>query len=278
MTVRLSAVLLLAVTPLLAQQPPPPAAEPPHGIEMVDSAPLGGAIAPPLPEAQKRKLKKYDIPELAGAHQALGSQLIGGALPRPIIDFVSTAAKVQERISFFDGGLVVIDVSGGGATIRKRVLLPTDAFRNYTGAITAARLAAVRADALVPPRDGRRATLRVYDAPGHFVEREYDPMSTQPKRLADQVIPMQDLLRAFHPRPPPHRGRALPPPSPGRGGLGAGGGRARARLGAGGGARPPRRRRDRESGEGVEPPGRGRERRGHRGNAAPQGGIRPRLR
>ena len=198
MTVRLSAVLLLAVTPLLAQQQPPPAAEPPHGIEMVDPAPLGGAIAPPLPEAQKRKLKKYDIPELAGAHQALGSQLIVGALPRPIIDFVSTDAKVHERISFFDGGLVVIDVSGGGATIRKRVLLPTDAFRNYTGAITSARLAAVRADALVPPRDGRRATLRVYDAPGHFVEREYDPISTPPKRLADQVIPMQDLLRAIY--------------------------------------------------------------------------------
>src|SRR5438034_6135346 len=63
----------LLVTPLLAQQqPPPPVAEPPHGIEMVDSAPLGGAIAPPLPEAQKRKLKKYDIPELAGARQASG--------------------------------------------------------------------------------------------------------------------------------------------------------------------------------------------------------------
>jgi hypothetical protein len=198
MTVRLSAVLLLAVTPLLAQLPPSPVAEPPHGIEMVDPAPLGGAIAPPLPEAQKRKLKKYDIPELAGAHQALGSQLIGGKLPRPIIDFVSIDAKVHERISFFDGGLVVIDVSGGGATIRKRLLLPTDAFRNYTGAITAARLAAVRADALVPPRDGRRATLRVYDAPGHFVEREYDPISTPPKRLADQVTPMQDLLRAIY--------------------------------------------------------------------------------
>ena len=45
---------------------------------------------------------------------------------------------------------------------------------------------------------GRRAALRVYDGPGHYVEREYDPMSTQPKRLADQVIPMQDLLRAIY--------------------------------------------------------------------------------
>src|SRR6185369_10525078 len=79
----------LHIVSLFAQQPQPPAAEPPHGIDMVETAPLGGAIAPPLPEKQRRQLKKYDIPELAGARQALGSQLIDGALPRPLIDFVS---------------------------------------------------------------------------------------------------------------------------------------------------------------------------------------------
>jgi hypothetical protein len=198
MTARFSAVLLFAVTPLLAQQPPPPADEPPHGIEKVDPAPLGGAIAPPLPESQRRRLKKYDIPELSGARQALGSQLIDGALPRPIIDFISMDAKVRERISFFEGRLVAIDVTGSGGTIRKRVLLPDDAFRNYTTTITAARLGAIRASALVPPRDGRRAALRVYDAPDHYVEREYDPMSTPPKALSDPVVAMQDLLRAIY--------------------------------------------------------------------------------
>ena len=192
MTVRVSAVLLLAVTPLLAQQPPP------HGIDLVDPAPAGGAIATPLPEKQARRLKKYDIPELAGARQALGSQLINGARPRPMIDYVTTDSKIRERISFFEGGLVVIDVTGGGATIRKRLLLPDDAFKNYTTAITAARLGAIHAGELSPPRDGRRAALRVYDAPGHFVEREYDPMSTPPKTLSDQVVPMQDLLRAIY--------------------------------------------------------------------------------
>jgi len=185
-------VALFIAPTLFAQQVPP------HGIEMVDPAPPDGAIAPPLPEAQRRKLKKYDLPELAGARQALGSQLVDGALPRPLIDYVSTDAKVRERISFFERGLVVIDVSGGGATIRKRLILPDDAFRNYTTQISAERLAAVRADALAPPRDGRRALLRVYDAPGHFVQREYDPMSTPPKRLHDQVAALQDLLRAIY--------------------------------------------------------------------------------
>src|SRR4051812_16183566 len=148
-------VTLLAVAPLLAQQPPPPADEPPHGIEKVDPAPLGGAIAPPLPESQRRRLKKYDIPELSGARQALGSQLIDGALPRPIIDFISSDAKVRERISFFEGRFVAIDVTGSGGTIRKRGLLPDDAFRSYTTTITAPRLGAIRANSLVPPRDGR---------------------------------------------------------------------------------------------------------------------------
>ncbi|HEV2722048.1 MAG TPA: hypothetical protein VG323_18655 [Thermoanaerobaculia bacterium] len=191
---RVFAVLLLTVTPLLAQQQQVP----PHGIEMVDPAPPDGAIAPPLPEAQRRKLKKYDIPELTGARQALGSQIVDGQLPRPLIDYVATDAKVRERISFFERGLVVIDVTGGGATIRKRLILPDDAFRNYTTSITAEHLAAVRPEALAPPRDGRRALLRVYDAPGHFVERQYDPMSTPPKRLHDQIAALQDLLRAIY--------------------------------------------------------------------------------
>src|ERR1043165_6563857 len=180
--------LTLLAIPLSAQQQQQ---QPPHGIDLVDPAPNGGAIAPPLPEKQRRQLKKLDIPELAGARQALGSQLVDGHLPRPLIDYVATDAKIVERISFFEGGLVVIDVRGGGATIRKRLILPDDAFKNYTGAITAQTLAAVRPESLAPPRDGRRASLRVYDAPAHFVERAYDPMSRTPKRMPDPGVPLQ---------------------------------------------------------------------------------------
>jgi hypothetical protein len=186
--------MTLLATALPAQQQQ----QPPHGIDLVDPAPAGGAIAPPLPEKQRRQLKKLDIPELSGARQALGSQLVDGRLPRPMIDYVATDSKIVERISFFEGGLVVIDVRGGGATISKRLILPDDAFRNYTKAITAQTLAAVRPESLTPPRDGRRATLRVYDAPAHFVERAYDPMSRPPKRMSDQIVPLQDLLRAIY--------------------------------------------------------------------------------
>src|ERR1043165_10207707 len=71
--------LTLLAIPLSAQQQQQ---QPPHGIDLVDPAPNGGAIAPPLPEKQRRQLKKLDIPELAGARQALGSQLIAGRSTR----------------------------------------------------------------------------------------------------------------------------------------------------------------------------------------------------
>ena len=92
------AILLLAAAPLAAQSQPPqtlpevrglePAPPPPptHDITQVDPAPLGGAIAIPLTERDRKKLKKYEIPELADCRQAIGSQLIDGRLPKPLVD------------------------------------------------------------------------------------------------------------------------------------------------------------------------------------------------
>src|SRR6266498_3271235 len=101
------ALIVIAFSPpdiLTAQQIPT------HDISMVDKAPLGGAIATPLPEAQRKQLAKYEIPELAGSRQALGSQLIEGTLPQPLVDYVAQNAKLQQRLSIFQGGLVVVDV------------------------------------------------------------------------------------------------------------------------------------------------------------------------
>src|SRR5438105_15901431 len=121
----------LVASAALTQQSQPPVDAPPHDITMVDPAPLGGAIAVPLPEAQRRKLKRYDLPELAGARQALGSQLIDGNLPKPLIELMAVESTVRQRISIFEGGLVVIDVSGAGGTIRKKVIIPDDALKSY---------------------------------------------------------------------------------------------------------------------------------------------------
>src|SRR5262245_20645785 len=123
---------------------PPPAGDPPHDITGVDVAPLGGAIAVPLPEKERRRLKKYEIPELVGSRQAIGSQLIDGRLRQPLLDYVTDHGPIHQRLSIFEQGLVVIDVHGAGGTIRKKLLIPDDALKNYTKAISTASLGTVR--------------------------------------------------------------------------------------------------------------------------------------
>src|SRR2546423_1077052 len=104
-----ASVLLLLAAPLLAQQNQPQQ-EAPHGISMVDDAGTDGAIATPLPIREMRRLKKYDLPELAGSRQALGPQLIDGELPRPLLDYIAISGPIRQRLSIFDGGLVVVDL------------------------------------------------------------------------------------------------------------------------------------------------------------------------
>ncbi|HYM61002.1 MAG TPA: hypothetical protein VEZ11_08925, partial [Thermoanaerobaculia bacterium] len=100
-----------AALPLLAQSQPAssaPPLEPGHDINTVDPAPLAGAIAIPLPPSQQKRLKKYEIPELAGARQALGPQLVDGRLPRPLLDYSIRQGPLEQRLSFFEQGLVVL--------------------------------------------------------------------------------------------------------------------------------------------------------------------------
>jgi len=190
------AVLFLAAQSQTPQPAPPP--NPTHDISQVDAAPLGGAIAIPLPERERKKLAKYDIPELVGSRQAVGPQLIDGRLRRPLVDYSVTTTDVYQRLSIFEGGLVVVEVRGSGGVIRKKLIIPDDALHNYLHAISPTALANVRDSDLSKPRDTRRAFLRTYDAQQNVVERQFDPMSTMPKTLSDQIIPMQDLLRAIY--------------------------------------------------------------------------------
>lgn len=189
---------MLITAPLAAQQPPtPPADPPPHDITMVDPAPLGGAISVPLSEAQRKQLERYDLPEMAGSRQALGSQLVSGKLPRPLIDYIARDSKVEQRISIFQGGLVVVSLRGAGGPIRKRVIIPDDALQVYMKKISFSALTAVEPSALARPRDDRHALLRVYSADGKHAERTWDPMAAIPKTLSDEIVPLSDLLRTI---------------------------------------------------------------------------------
>lgn len=194
----LAIVAVAAVSALAQQQPaPPPEPQPQHDISKVDPAPLGGAIATPLPEKQRRKLKRYDIPDLAGAKQAIGSQLIDGRLPRPLLDYFVHNSGVEQRISFFEGGLVVVRMTGAGGTIHKRVIIPPDALKNYLDATSIERLESIRENDVSRPTDRRHAFFRLYDEEGKATQRTFDPTGVRPRILQDQLAPLTDLLRAI---------------------------------------------------------------------------------
>ena len=177
------AVILLSALPALAQ----------HDITRVDPASPDSAISTPIPTT--RGWKKYDVPDLDGAQQALGSQLIDGRLRKPLMDFLSSEGSVEQRISIFEGGLVVVNMTGA-ATIRKKVLLPKHALDQYIAKISPKTLARDDQRALVPPERGRRSVVRLYEEDGTYVEREFNPTRMLPKELDDQITPLRDLLRA----------------------------------------------------------------------------------
>lgn len=180
----LSLAVLLCAMPVLAQ----------HDISQVEPAPSGSAVATPIP--MKRGYKKYDIPDLAGAKQAVGSQLIDGRLRKPMVDFIVVEGPVEQRVSIFEGGLVVVNMTGA-ATIRKKMLIPDDALHSYLVAVSAESLRTVDEHSLAAPEATRRGLLRVYDAEGAFVERTFHPGRVLPKPLTDQIEPLRDLLRAI---------------------------------------------------------------------------------
>lgn len=167
-----------------------------HDISKVEPVAPDAAIATPVAEQQKKRLKKYDMPELAGAKQALGPQLIDGRLPKPLVDFITLDGPIEQRISIFEGGLVVVKMTGA-ASIQKKVIIPPDALAQYTRAISAASLGKIDQRELPRAEISRRGMLRVYAADGTFVERVFHPGRVPPKELNDHVAPLRDLLRVI---------------------------------------------------------------------------------
>jgi hypothetical protein len=181
--VSLAVLVLLAAFPALGQ----------HDITQVAPAPPGGAGATPLPN--QRRMRRYDIPDLAGARQALGPQLIDGHLPKPLVDYLMKEGSVEQRISIFEGGLVVIRMTGSG-TIQKKMLIPADALQRYLAATKADALREIRQAALASPDREQSALLRIYSS-DTYVERAFHPAAVPPKELNDMIAPLRDLLRAM---------------------------------------------------------------------------------
>lgn len=166
-----------------------------HDISRVETVTPDTAISTPVPDREQRRLKKYEMPELAGAKQALGSQLIDGRLPKPLADYIVSEGTVEQRLSIFEGGLVVVRMTGA-AKIQKKVVLPADALAQYLRAIHLDAARAIDSRDLVPPERDQRGVLRVYAPDGQYVEHLFHPTRVLPKSLNDQIAPLRDLLRA----------------------------------------------------------------------------------
>ncbi|HEX2831615.1 MAG TPA: hypothetical protein VHW00_01295 [Thermoanaerobaculia bacterium] len=167
-----------------------------HDITQVEPVAPDTAISTPIPDRQQKRLKSYEVPELAGAKQVIGPQLIDGRLRKPMIDFLTIEGRVEQRISIFEGGLVVVKMTGATG-IRKKVLLPDDGLKAYTRTATTKNLRSIDQGWLPKPDAERRALLRVYDADGTFVERVFHPNRVLSKQLTDQIEPLRDLLRVI---------------------------------------------------------------------------------
>jgi hypothetical protein len=185
---RFALIALLAV---------PAAAQQPHDLSEVDAVNPDSIIAIPLPPKSQRQMKKYESPELVGAHQALGSQLVDGELPHPLLDYVTKSGLVEERLSMFEGGLTVVAMTGAGGTMHKKLLIPIDALAAYRRTASPEHLATVRNEDVAKPAPERHSLLRIYRADGSHVELQFDPAGVVPKTLADEIHPLEDLLRVI---------------------------------------------------------------------------------
>ena len=185
---RFALIVLLAV---------PAAAQQPHDLSEVDAVNPDSIIAIPLPPKSQRQMKKYESPELVGAKQALGSQLVDGELPHPLLDYVTKSGLVEERLSMFEGGLTVVTMTGVGGNMHKKLLIPIDALAAYRRAASPDKLALVRNEDVLKPAIDRHSLLRIYRADGSHVELQFDPAGSIPKTLADEIRPLEDLLRVI---------------------------------------------------------------------------------
>ena len=177
----------------LLAQTESPELPPPAELER---APLGGAIAIPLPSSREKQLKKYEIPELSGTKHVTGSQAVDGKLPQAIVDYTVRYPGVLQRITIFDRGLVAIRVEGKDGTIQKRVILPDDAYQSYVRNLDSNHLRELMGQSLTGGSPGT-AMIRIRDSNGIVSQRSFDPALTLPVVLERQRALLQDLFRAI---------------------------------------------------------------------------------
>lgn len=156
---------------------------------------LGNAISIPTPDEGSIDTRKYNTAELNGAAPAIGSQLIDGRLPRPLLDYVVRASGATQRISFFEGGLVVVHITAGGARLRKRVRVPAGAVDAYLDLLTPEQIDRLAHDDHGLSITKEQSYLRRYRPDGTPVEIGFSNSRILPYEIQRVRTVLDDLIR-----------------------------------------------------------------------------------
>jgi hypothetical protein len=156
---------------------------------------LGTAISIPTPEENRLDTRNYNTAELNGAAPALGSQLIDGRLPRPILDYGSRSTGSLQRISIFEGGLVVVHIDAGGARLRKRVHIPPGAIDIYLSLLSTKQIEALAKFDMGLAISKDTAYLRRYRDDGTSVEVRFANSRILPEDIQRLRTVLDDLVR-----------------------------------------------------------------------------------
>lgn len=191
-------LMILAASVAFGQAPAAPSGEPQEPEVSSEPPPsaeqLGFMIAIPVPEERKH-VEKFEIPELAGARPATGSNLVAGRLPRPLVDYLVKAGAVSQKLSIFENGLVSVRVTGVGGEVRKKVILPEDALAEFRKWLNPSQLAL--AEPSDPGVSSSVSILRVYDDSGNVTERRFNPSTVNGAQLTRQKLLLEDLLQTI---------------------------------------------------------------------------------
>ena len=79
---------------------------------------------------------------------------IGSWGMKPLADYVISEGSIEQRVSIFEGGLVVVKMTGA-ASIQKKVVIPPDALAQYLRNINVAALKTIDGRELVAPGNVR---------------------------------------------------------------------------------------------------------------------------
>lgn len=164
--------------------------------EYMPPAELGSSISIPKPPEDEIDASKYESPELTDTRPAIGSQLVEGRLPRPLLDYSIVTSKSLQRLTFFEQGLVVLHMKAGDANLRKRMLLPPAALEEYRLLLTPDNARTIaRNESLINGLSNDRGIIRVYREDGSHAQIEFSNSRILPAAIQQLRSTLDDLIR-----------------------------------------------------------------------------------